>query len=132
VCCISLLKVYLCWRAQMLQPAENIHLIGVDPLDPTRSTYVATGDSGQVPVLVSSRRQSRDMWCARSLLWRLWPGACAGQQQAAELGHVVCRVSVCLRSRLTPALMYAESCPLLDMGLGACRLPRWRRQQRMC
>ena len=39
---------------QMLQPAENIHLIGVDPLDPTRSTYVATGDSGQVPALLGS------------------------------------------------------------------------------
>ena len=36
----------------MLQPAENIHLIGVDPLDPTRSTYVATGDSGQVHMMM--------------------------------------------------------------------------------
>ena len=45
----------------MLQPAENIHLIGVDPLDPTRSTYVATGDSGQVPALFSSRH-SIETW----------------------------------------------------------------------
>lgn len=64
----------------MLQPAENIHLIGVDPLDPTRSTYVATGDSGQVPALLSSMRQNRGMQAARS------PSACAPS------GHQLCDV----------------------------------------
>jgi glycine/D-amino acid oxidase-like deaminating enzyme/nitrite reductase/ring-hydroxylating ferredoxin subunit len=42
------------WSGTMLQPAENIHLIGVDPLDPTRSTYVATGDSGQSATMAAT------------------------------------------------------------------------------
>lgn len=35
------------WSAQRYQPAEKLHLIGLNPLDPTGMTYVVTGDSGQ-------------------------------------------------------------------------------------
>lgn len=35
------------WSTTELQPAEKLHLIGIDPLDPNRNTYVATGDAGQ-------------------------------------------------------------------------------------
>jgi glycine/D-amino acid oxidase-like deaminating enzyme/nitrite reductase/ring-hydroxylating ferredoxin subunit len=39
------------WSGSTLMPAEKIHLIGVDPLDVTRNTYVATGDSGQAATM---------------------------------------------------------------------------------
>jgi glycine/D-amino acid oxidase-like deaminating enzyme len=37
----------LCW-VQVYEPADQLHLYGLNPLDPTtKKQYIATGDSGQ-------------------------------------------------------------------------------------
>lgn len=40
-------KVLYRWSGQVYEPVDKLYVIGLNPLDPTKSTFIATGDSGQ-------------------------------------------------------------------------------------
>ena len=89
-----------------MQPAEKLHLIGIDPLDPTRSTYVATSDAGQVKPCNSLYTEP-----ARSLFALQVKGRRASSEQAVLSLLDVAQTSKYHQKSTVVALLFLYACP---------------------